>query len=242
MTKKIMLGVLLIGALALGLAQPRFGSPSPITPTLTLSDQAKEALLEALTGPVGEYAAYATYDAVIQKYGALEPYVSIRASEAQHIQALQRQLEKYGVAYPTSNPYLGKITLPANLVTVAEQEVQTEVDNAAMYDKLLAAVQNYPDLTRVFENLKRASLVAHLNFFKAAAQQGGSLTPAQMQEAQLQVETQMRAQMNGRGLGAPNLQNAPVQGQMAQGQMGGMGPGCMGGNPVGGWQRGPNWR
>lgn len=237
MTKKILLGVMLVGALALGLAQPRFGYTNPVSPTSTLSDQAQEALLEALVGPVGEYAAYATYDAVIQQYGAIEPYVSIRASEAQHIQALQRQLDKYGVAYPTTNPYLGKITLPANLVSIAEQEVQTEVDNAAMYDKLLAAVQNYPDLTRVFENLKRASLVAHLNYFKAAAQQGGSLTPAQMQEAQVQVETQMRAQVNGRGLGGPNFQNQPVQGRW-----GGMGPGRTGGNPAGGSQPGPRWR
>ncbi|GEM83993.1 ferritin-like domain-containing protein [Meiothermus hypogaeus] len=233
MTKKIVLGILLFGTLALGLAQPRFGFMSPVAPDAALSEQAREALLEALTGPVGEYAAYATYDAVIQKYGAIEPYVSIRASEAQHIQALQRQLEKYGVPYPAANPYLGKIALPSNLATIAEQEAQTEVDNVAMYDKLLVAVQNYPDLTRVFENLKRASLVAHLNFFKAAAQQGGSLTPVQMQEVRLQVEPQMWGQMNGRGLGGPNFQNQPVQGRW-----GGMGPG----SPMGGGRPGLRWR
>lgn len=238
MTKRVVLMTLLTGVLALGFAQwglgPRVNTANLSAP---LSPQAKEALLEALTGPVGEYAAYSTYDAVIQKYGAIEPYVSIRDSEAQHIAALQRQLEKYGVTYPTTNPYLGRISLPSNLKAIAEAEANTEVENAAMYDKLLAAVSGYPDLTRVFENLKRASLVAHLNFFKAAAEQGGSLSAEQMQTVRLQVESQMWAQGAGRGLGGPNFQNTPMQGRF-----GGAGPGQFGNNPMGGWRHGPRWR
>lgn len=237
MTRKIVFVILLVGALALSFAQRGLGPIiSPVSTALPISVQAKDALLEALTGPVGEYAAYATYDAVIQKYVAIEPYVSIRNSEAQHIVALQRQLDKYGVTYPATNPYLGKISLPDNLVAIAEQEVNTEVDNAAMYDKLLAAVRDYPDLTRVFENLRRASQVAHLNFFKAAAKQGGSLTAEQMQEVRLQIEPQMWAQMNGRGQGGPNFQNAPIPGRF-----GGAGLGRMSNNPAGRWRQGPRW-
>lgn len=194
MTKKLILASMLVGALAFTLAQRGTG---PMNSATTLTPQAQEALLEALTGPVGEYAAYATYDAIIQKYGNLEPYLTIRNSEAQHISALQRQLQKYGVSYPSTNPFLGKAHLPADLKAIAEEEAQTEINNVAMYDKLLKAVPNYTDLTRVFTNLQRASQVAHLPMFKAAAEKGGQLTAAQMQEIHSQIQLQMQGQMMG---------------------------------------------
>lgn len=164
--------------LSLGLAQRPAG---PLATPITLSPAAGQALLEALSGPVGEYAAYATYATILQHYGNLEPYASILRSEANHIRALQRQLGKYGLVYPKTNPYLGKISLAPNLVQIAQEEAQTEIDNVAMYDQLLGRVQDYPDLIRVFSNLRAASLQVHLPLYKAAAQNGGSLSLAQMQ-------------------------------------------------------------
>jgi len=52
-----------------------------------------------------------------------------------------------------------------------------------MYDELLSKVSDYPNITRVFENLRAASQDQHLPIFKEAAANGGSLTPAQMQAA-----------------------------------------------------------
>ncbi len=152
--------------------------------TLTATPEVKAALLEALTGPEGEYAAYAMYDAVIEKYGEVEPYVTIRAAEARHIAALQRQLDKYGIDYPEENPYLGKVEAPDSLEAAAKAWADGEIANVELYDRLLEQIpaDEYPDVTRVFENLRRASLDAHLPMFKAAAENGGTLTPEQMQE------------------------------------------------------------
>jgi hypothetical protein len=129
----------------------------------------KDVLMTALTGPDGEYAAYAEYTAIIEKHGQVAPYVNIREAEARHINALKRQCEKYGVAIP-ENSYLGKITAPTNLVEAAKQGVVAEERNVAMYDALLAKAKDYPDLTRVFSNLQRCSQEMHLPAFKAAAE------------------------------------------------------------------------
>ena len=176
-------GGLLLGA---GLSIAQGGPPANrgsgyLATTTQISQEAKDALLEALTGPEGEYAAYAVYDAVIQEYGQIEPYLSIREAEANHIAALQRQLDLYGVDYPKTNPYLGKIEAPGDLEAFAQAGVDAEVANVEMYDQLLAKVADYPNIVRVFENLRSASLNQHLPIFKEAAANGGSLTPAQMQ-------------------------------------------------------------
>ncbi|WP_457630686.1 ferritin-like domain-containing protein, partial [Oceanithermus sp.] len=163
------------------------GYSTAATATTQLSEEAKEALLEALTGPEGEYAAYAVYDAVIQEYGNVEPYLSIRRAEANHIAALQRQLDLYGVDYPKENPYLGKIEAPGDLEAFAQAGVEAEIANVEMYDQLLTKVAGYPGIVNVFQNLRSASLNQHLPIFKEAAANGGSLTPAQMQAAATQV-------------------------------------------------------
>ena len=46
----------------------------------------------ALFGLEGEYAAAAMYQAVIDEFGQVEPYVSIKEGEERHIDALVRQL------------------------------------------------------------------------------------------------------------------------------------------------------
>lgn len=145
----------------------------------TLPANVQEALLETLTGPEGEYAAYASYAAVIEKYGDVEPYLHIMEAEGRHITALQRQLDKYGVAYPAENPYLGQIEAPESLLEAAQAWAKGEVANVEMYEQLLSVVEEYSDITRVFLNLQRASQEAHLPAFESAAQNGGTLDPAE---------------------------------------------------------------
>jgi len=168
--------VAVLGAFGMALAQHGPAASAP------LSDEAKQAILEALTGPEGEYAAYAMYTAVIEKFGAVEPYVSIREAEARHIEALKRLLDRYGVDYPAENPYLGNVPAPESLEAAARAWAEGEIKNVAMYDRLLPLVQDYPDAVQVFENLRRASQEKHLPAFQAAAENGGTLTKAQMQE------------------------------------------------------------
>lgn len=137
---------------------------------------------EALMGPDDEYHASASYLAVIEKFGEVEPYVSIRAAEDRHSSALVRQLERLGIEVP-ENPYLGKLQAPSDLTTAARAWADGEVANIAMYDTLLAQTDDAA-LFRVLTNLRRASADVHLPAFQAAAEQGGTLTPEQMAEFQ----------------------------------------------------------
>jgi rubrerythrin len=145
-----------------------------------LPESVETALLEALTGPEGEYAAYASYAAVLEEYGDIEPYATIADAELRHIEALQRLLDKYGVEYPSENPYLVTIQAPANLATAAQAWADGEIANVELYDELLAEVEGYSDITRVFLNLQFASQEAHLPAFELAAENGGTITPGQM--------------------------------------------------------------
>ena len=58
-------------------------------PRGALSTDAKEALVTALSGPDGEYAARAQYAAILKKFGDVHPYASIIKAEENHIAALE---------------------------------------------------------------------------------------------------------------------------------------------------------
>lgn len=133
---------------------------------------------DALMGPEGEYAAAASYAAVIDSFGEVEPYVTIKAAEERHIDALIRQLDRYGVDVPV-NPYLGNLEAPSDLQSAASAWAVGEVANVELYDVLLEQTDD-PNLTRVFTNLRRASLESHLPTFEAAAEAGGTLTAQDM--------------------------------------------------------------
>jgi hypothetical protein len=133
---------------------------------------------EALTGPDGEYAAAASYQAVLDKFGQVEPYATILGAELKHINALTRQLERAGVTVP-ANPYLGNLEAPADLETAAKAWAEGEILNVEMYDKLLTQTSD-ANLTRVLTNLRRSSQESHLPMFELAAENGGTLTPDQM--------------------------------------------------------------
>ncbi len=155
-----------------------------VTGTSTASPPAGSvaaAVWEALMGPDGEYAAAASYQAVIAAFGPVEPYVSIEAMEQSHISALTRQLARLGVVAPP-NPYVGKIAAPADLAAAATAWAEGERKNVALYDGLFAAASSDAGVTRVFTNLRRSSLEAHLPLFEAAAKSGGTLTEAKMLE------------------------------------------------------------
>lgn len=132
----------------------------------------------ALMSPDGEYAAAASYQAVIDAFGPVEPYVTIKEGEERHIEALIRQLERLGYQAP-ANPYLGKLEAPADLQTAAEAWAVGEIANVDMYDDLLELAGD-SNIERVLTNLRRASLESHLPLFELAAQNGGTLEPDQM--------------------------------------------------------------
>jgi len=159
--------------------QPSETMPPPAEiPDPTVEGTDASVAWEALMGPDGEYAAAAMYQAVIDEFGSVEPYVTIKAGEERHIDALTRQLERYGIDVP-DNPYLGEVSAPADLQLAAEAWAEGEIANVEMYDELLDQTDD-STLRRVLENLRRASLESHLPLFELAAENGGELTSEQM--------------------------------------------------------------
>lgn len=132
-----------------------------------------ELVLMALMGPDGEFAAAASYEAVLDEFGSVEPYASIYEAELRHADALVRQLERLGEEVPV-NPYTGTIAAPADLQTAAEAWAEGEVANVELYDYLISQTDD-PQLIKVFENLRAASADSHLPAFEAAAENGGTL-------------------------------------------------------------------
>ena len=140
-----------------------------VTKQSSLPIEVQEALLDALVGPEGEYAAYATYAAVLDRYGEVSPFANIMVSEAKHIDALQRLLDRYGVPYPEENPYLGVVEAAESLAAAAQAGIDAEIANVALYEDQLAAVAQYPNIVEAFINLQRASQEKHLPAFERAA-------------------------------------------------------------------------
>jgi hypothetical protein len=128
--------------------------------------------LEALTAEHGEYAAYATYKAIIDEFGAVQPYTNILGSEQKHIDFLVGYLEGAGVEIP-ENPWLGAIPAPADLMAAAQAGIDAEIDNVAMYDELLARDIADPALVDLLQRLRGMSEDRHLPAFEAALENGG---------------------------------------------------------------------
>jgi len=147
------------------------GAGSGVSTGEPLTDAQVEALTDFL---LDEHKALATYEAVMDTFGTIEPFASIAAAEERHIAALERVFTRYGVALPE----VPSFDVPAfeTPEAAAEAAAQAEIDNAALYDRLTATFTQ-ADVLRVMENLSRASLENHLPAFEAFA--NGEPLPAE---------------------------------------------------------------
>lgn len=171
----LILGALIIGATlctTTSFARNQRGGGTP-----SLNPAAEAALIEALTGTHGEYAARAEYSAILEVY-PLEVYpeaqlfANILAAEENHVAALEQQCANYGVE--VSDPYQD-VEFAGTLLDAALAGVAGEELNIEMYDGLLLLVEGYPSLEQVFTNLRAASLYNHLPAFEAAVENFSSL-------------------------------------------------------------------
>ncbi|MGG6297061.1 ferritin-like domain-containing protein [Leptolyngbya sp. AN02str] len=133
-----------------------------------MSKQLRDALIEALED---EYKARATYRLILSKFGAIRPFVNIVESEERHIRALIPLFQRYGYALP-EDTWQGRITIPASVQEACQEGVQAEIENGAMYRRLLNLTTDYPDVQTVFLNLQRASQTRHLPAFQRCAERG----------------------------------------------------------------------
>lgn len=135
-------------------------------PVAKLNQDVQDALLKALDD---EYKAYATYDAVIDKFGAVRPFIMIIRAEEQHAASLKSLFDKYGLEIP-SNSYIKNIKTPDSLVLSCQSGVEAEIANYKLYEELLEVAKEYPDIVSVFTNLMNASKFKHLPAFENCAE------------------------------------------------------------------------
>jgi hypothetical protein len=117
-----------------------------------------------------EYRAWTTYDQVIADFGEAPPFSNIRAAEARHIEALCSLYARYGLAVP-ENPWPGKVARYANLPEACAAGVAAEIENGALYERLIASTRR-ADILIVFRNLQEASQQRHLPAFQRCVERG----------------------------------------------------------------------
>lgn len=132
-----------------------------------LTDAEVRLLHEALDD---EYRAWATYDQVIADFGAVRPFVHIRDAEARHAAALAALFERYRLPLP-GNPWPGRVERYPSVQAACKAGVVGEIDNGAMYERLLAATQR-PDIVAVLRRLQQASQQRHLPAFERCVRRG----------------------------------------------------------------------
>lgn len=134
-----------------------------------MTEKIEAILIEAIED---EYKACATYRLIIKTFGDVPPFSNIVVSENRHIQALTTLFDAYNLPLPEDTWDL-RVVAPASLVDGCKDGVAAEIENAAMYDRLLAQAQAYPDISRVLRQLQRASQENHLPAFKRCVERGG---------------------------------------------------------------------
>lgn len=136
------------------------GMSQPVAATLT--QQESDALVEAV---LEEALARDTYQLIADELGFAYPFTQIAKSEQQHLNALLRQAQQYGVVLPEIE---NKAVLPAGVDTLTdacEFGVGFEKEDAALYDKL-SPLTTSQSILRVYSRLQSASLNNHLRIFE----------------------------------------------------------------------------
>jgi len=126
-----------------------------------MNEQTVAALTEALED---EYKARAIYSKVIETFGPIRPFINIVEAEGRHASALLRQFERLGLQ-PPEDKWSGLVDVPSSITAACEAAVASEIENAEMYDRLLAVVDD-PIVREVLLNLQDASQNRHLPAFK----------------------------------------------------------------------------
>ncbi len=162
----------------------------------TTTESVQTMLLNALHE---ERLAVATYQAVIDKFGEVEPFTNILKAEEQHIAAVENLLKVNNIDIPENNV---TAEAPETLEEAYAKAIEVEKEDIALYEKMLPDISDTMIKT-VFTRLTNAS-EWHLKTFEAYSK---GETP----------ETGYMAR-NGRNGGSHMGMNSNVQGK-GQGRM-----------------------
>ncbi|UCZ53883.1 DUF2202 domain-containing protein [Bacillus shivajii] len=113
----------------------------------------EEALVYALQD---EYLAQARYDAVIDKFGEVRPFMKIKESEKHHIHSLLPLFKMFKTKVPEDDAKK-YVTAPETLKEAYQDGVEAEIENIDMYERFLE-IKDLPEEARaVFQKLSDAS-------------------------------------------------------------------------------------
>jgi hypothetical protein len=108
-----------------------------------------------------EYKAKATFAAVIDRFSPVRPFINIVDAERRHNRGDQGSIQTIGLGHSTQS--LGRQGRAA-ADGACETAVRAEVDNIALYDRLLPEIAE-PGVHQTLSNLQRASRDNHLPAF-----------------------------------------------------------------------------
>lgn len=120
-----------------------------------------------IDGWLDEQHAYAVYETVIEQFGDVNPFVNIQRAEAQHISAWEFLFDRYGIEAPALPEFD-----PVGFDSVSDAcnvAADAEIANFGLYDAMLEAFANYPDIYQVALALRNASEFNHLPAFQNCA-------------------------------------------------------------------------
>lgn len=145
-----------------------------LTATAETTPPLTAAVVEALNLALAdERHALATYQAVLERFGEVRPFVNIAQAEQRHIDALLRIYARYGVPVPLDEPQPDSATRSLDLVELCQIGVAAEIENVRLYDEqLLPTVEAHPDISSVLRALRDASANNHLPAFERCASRG----------------------------------------------------------------------
>lgn len=118
-----------------------------------------------------EYKARDTYRKIIDTFGAVRPFVNIVEAEQRHIEFLLPLYQKYDIPLPPE-PDPEQIVVPDSLIEACEMGVAAELENIAMYDRLIE-MTDLDDVVEVLQRLQAASRDNHLPAFQRCVERGG---------------------------------------------------------------------
>lgn len=121
-----------------------------------------------------EYRAEATYNAVLGSFPGARPFINIIEAERRHADRVKAEMDRVGITYAKTNPYLGTLKAPASVLEACQQGIIAEEENIALYDRLLPSITD-DQIRATLTALQSASHERHLPAFQRCVARGGAM-------------------------------------------------------------------
>lgn len=126
-----------------------------------IDEKTKDRILEALND---EYKARAFYRLVLKAFGPVKPFINIVEAEDAHARALEAVCVRHGIPLP-ADEWEATLPAPSSVLEACRAGVAGEIENIAMYDRLLRQTEE-PDVRALFSRLQARSRDVHLPAFE----------------------------------------------------------------------------